>query len=79
MPWTLNIELDQEEDGRWIADIPALPGTQCYGGTRAEAMAHVQALALRVLAERLDHNEARVGFPPDPIPGGLARRRVRVP
>ena len=58
MPWTLNIELDREEDGRWIADIPALPGTQCYGGTRAEAMAHVQALALRVLAERLDHNEA---------------------
>ena len=56
MPWTLNIELDREEDGRWIADIPALPGTQCYGGTRAEAM--VQALALRVLAERLDHNEA---------------------
>jgi predicted RNase H-like HicB family nuclease len=49
----LTIELEPEADGRWIADVPALPGTLCYGTTRAEAMAHVQALALRVLAERL--------------------------
>ncbi len=58
MPMNLAIELEREEDGRWIADIPYLPGTQCYGATRAEALAHVQALALRVLAERLEHNEA---------------------
>lgn len=57
MPWSLTIELEREDDGRWLADISALPGTQCYGSTRAEALAHVQALALRVLAERLDHNE----------------------
>jgi predicted RNase H-like HicB family nuclease len=58
MPWTLTIDIEREEEGRWIAEIPALPGTQCYGATRAEAMAHVQALVLRVLAERLDHAEA---------------------
>ncbi len=58
MPMNLAIELEREEDGRWIADIPYLPGAQCYGATRAEALAHVQALALRVLAERLEHNEA---------------------
>lgn len=58
MPLDLAIELDREDDGRWLADIPALPGTMCYGQTRSEAVAHVQALALRVLAERLEHNEA---------------------
>ncbi|MBM3494483.1 MAG: type II toxin-antitoxin system HicB family antitoxin [Armatimonadetes bacterium] len=52
------IELDREEDGRWIADIPDLPGVLCYGATRDEAMARVQALALRVLAERLEQAEA---------------------
>jgi predicted RNase H-like HicB family nuclease len=52
------IELDREDDGRWIADIPDLPGVQCYGATREEAIARVQALALRVLAERLEHGEA---------------------
>ena len=54
----LTIELESETDGRWIAEVPALPGTLCYGRTRAEAIAHVQALALRVLAERLEHDEA---------------------
>ena len=52
------IELDREEDGRWIAEVPDLPGVACYGGTRDEAIARVQALALRVLAERLEHAEA---------------------
>jgi len=52
------IEIDREEDGRWIADIPDLPGVLCYGSTRNEALARVQALALRVLAERLEHAEA---------------------
>ena len=58
MPLDFAIELDREDDGRWLAEVPALPGTLCYGGTRAEAVAHIQALALRVLAERLEHNEA---------------------
>jgi len=56
------IELDREEDGRWIAEIPDLPGVLCYGSTRDEAMARVQALALRVLAERLEKAEAPAEF-----------------
>ena len=52
------IELDREEDGRWLAEIPDLPGVLCYGTSRDEAIARVQALALRVLAERLEHAEA---------------------
>ncbi len=58
MPLDLSIELDREDDGRWMAEVPALPGTLCYGQSRGEAVAHVQALALRVLAERLEHGEA---------------------
>jgi predicted RNase H-like HicB family nuclease len=56
------IELDREEDGRWIADIPVLPGVLCYGTTRDEAVARVQALALRVLAERLEQAESPAEF-----------------
>jgi predicted RNase H-like HicB family nuclease len=52
------IELEREDDGRWIAEIRDLPGTLCYGASRDEALARVQALALRVLAERLEHAEA---------------------
>lgn len=55
---TLIIEIEQEEDGRWIAEVPALSGVLCYGATRDEAIARGQALALRVLAERLEHGEA---------------------
>jgi len=55
---TLTIEIEREADGRWIAEVPGLPGTLCYGRTRQEAIAHVQALALRVIAERLEHDEA---------------------
>lgn len=51
------VELEREEDGRWIADVPDLPGVMTYGGTREEAIVRVQALALRVLAERLEHGE----------------------
>lgn len=54
----LRIELEQEADGRWIGDIPALPGVMAYGPTKAAALAAVQALALRAMADRLDHNEA---------------------
>jgi predicted RNase H-like HicB family nuclease len=52
------IEIEREDDGRWIAEVPDLPGVLTYGQSRDEAIAHVQALALRVLADRLDHGEA---------------------
>ena len=55
---TLNIELEQEADGRWIAEVSDLPGVLAYGVTRPDAVAKVQALALRALAERLEHGEA---------------------
>jgi predicted RNase H-like HicB family nuclease len=55
---TFEIELDQETDGRWVAEVPALPGVLTYGVTRTDAVAKIQALALRVLAERLEHGEA---------------------
>jgi predicted RNase H-like HicB family nuclease len=52
-----NIEYEREEDGRWIADAPQLPGVLAYGTTADEAMAKAEALALRVLAERLEMAE----------------------
>lgn len=54
---TLLVELDREEDGRWIAEISAIPGCLVYGRTREEALSRVEALALRVLADRLEHGE----------------------
>jgi predicted RNase H-like HicB family nuclease len=52
------LELEQEDDGRWIAEVVELPGAMAYGATSAEAQAKAQALALRVVAERLEHGEA---------------------
>ncbi|HWF60618.1 MAG TPA: type II toxin-antitoxin system HicB family antitoxin [Nitrospira sp.] len=52
------VELEQEEDGRWIGEVPSLPGVMAYGTTRSQALASVQALALHVLADRLEHGEA---------------------
>jgi len=54
---TLTIEIEQEDDGRWIAEIPQIPGAMAYGRTREEAVSRVEALALRVLAERIEHGE----------------------
>lgn len=54
----LTIETDQEDDGRWIAEVPELAGVLAYGATRDEAMAKAEVLALRVLAEQLEHGEA---------------------
>ena len=48
------IEFDREDDGRWIAAIPALSGVHCYGDTKEEASRKVEALALRVLADRIE-------------------------
>lgn len=53
----LRIELEQEDDGRWIAEIADLAGVMAYGATAEEATAKVEALALRTLADRLDHGE----------------------
>jgi predicted RNase H-like HicB family nuclease len=54
----LAIEFERENDGRWIAEVPALSGVLAYGTSRDQAVAMVQALTLRVLAERLEHSEA---------------------
>lgn len=56
MPFTIDVE--QEDDGRWLAEVTDLPGALSYGPTRQEAIERVQALSLRVLADRLDHGEA---------------------
>jgi len=53
----MKIEIEREDDGRWIAEVPDLPGVMVYGKTRHEAIAKVEALALRVLADRLEHGE----------------------
>jgi predicted RNase H-like HicB family nuclease len=53
------IEIEPEDDGRWLAEVPELPGVLAYGATRDEAMSRAQVLALRVIAERLEHNEAK--------------------
>ena len=61
MSETYTIELDREEDGRWIAEIAALPGVMVYGASREDALAKCQALALRVLADRIEHGEPPTG------------------
>ena len=53
----LRVEIELEEDGRWIAEVPDLPGVMAYGPSRDEAISRVEALALRVLADRLEHGE----------------------
>ena len=84
------IELEQETDGRWIAEVIALPGVMAYGKTPEEARAKVQALALRVLADPLEYGEAdsrsvSISFAeapgrlaPDPFARRLAGLRVRI-
>ncbi len=62
------IEHEREDDGRWLAEVPELPGVMAYGATADEAMAKAEVLALRVLAERLEHDEAA----PQPISIGFA-------
>jgi predicted RNase H-like HicB family nuclease len=53
----LKIELDREEDGRWMAEVIDIPGALAYGSTPEQAKANAQAIALRVLADRLEHGE----------------------
>ncbi len=54
----LTIECEREEDGRWLAEVPELPGVMAYGHSAVEAQTRAEVLALRVLAERLEHGEA---------------------
>ncbi|HEX3870640.1 MAG TPA: type II toxin-antitoxin system HicB family antitoxin [Pirellulales bacterium] len=61
----LTIEVEREDDGRWLAEIPDLPGVLAYGASRDDAIGKAQVLALRVLADRLDHGE------PVPQVGGV--------
>ena len=56
------VEYEQEEDGRWLAEVLELPGALAYGQTSEEALAKAQALALRVLADRLEHGESAREF-----------------
>lgn len=53
----LRVEIERETDGRWLAEVPELAGVMTYGQTRDTAIARIQALALRVLAERIEHGE----------------------
>ncbi len=55
----LTFETEREDDGRWIAEVPELAGVMAYGATELEAIGRAEALALRVLAERIEHGEAR--------------------
>ena len=53
----MNIEIEREEDGRWMAEVPDLPGVMAYGQNKKEAVSKVKVLALRVMADRLEHGE----------------------
>lgn len=55
---SLTISLEREEDGRWIAEVPDLPGVMVYGSTQEETILRVKALSLRVLADRIEHGES---------------------
>ena len=59
---TFTVEYEQESDGRWLAEVLELPGVLAYGSTSEEALAKTQALALRVLADRLEHGEGAPEF-----------------
>jgi predicted RNase H-like HicB family nuclease len=56
-----HVDIEQEDDGRFLAEVIDLPGVMAYGSSADEALAHVQALALRVLADRLEHDEGPRG------------------
>lgn len=64
----LAIETERESDGRRLAEIPGLPGTMAYGQTRGEAITRVEAMALRVMADRLEHGEPTASLPPQSRP-----------
>jgi predicted RNase H-like HicB family nuclease len=59
---SFTLEVEQEEDGRWIAEVCDLPGVMVYGTTRSDAIARVQALSLRVLADKIENGEDLPGI-----------------
>ncbi len=59
-PTQYTVEFEREDDGRWIADVTALPGVMAYGATKEEALLKCKALALRVIADRLEQHESTV-------------------
>lgn len=59
----VSLVVEREDDGRWIAEVPELPGVIVYGATESEAMAKAEVLALRVLAERIENSETG----PEPV------------
>jgi predicted RNase H-like HicB family nuclease len=59
---TFTVEFEREEDGRWLAEVLELPGVMAYGKTPDQAIARAQALALRALADRLEHDEGAPEF-----------------
>jgi predicted RNase H-like HicB family nuclease len=62
IPNHFTIEVEQEEDGRWIAEILEIPGVLVYGSTQQQAISNVQALALRVIADKLEYGEINLGL-----------------
>lgn len=62
MSMTFTVEYEREDDGRWLAEVVELPGVLAYGQSSDEAVARAQALALRVLADRLEHGEGPPEF-----------------
>ena len=74
----LKVECEQEDDGRWLAQVPELPGVLAYGASADEAMTKAEALAFRILAERLEQNESRplaIRFPGQDIEQSDCARR----
>ena len=73
----ITFDTEREDDGRWLAELPELAGVMAYGATQSEAIAKAEVLALRVLAERLEHNETgprmltRIAKATDLTPDGL--------
>ena len=58
----MQVEVEREEDGRWLAEVPAMPGALAYGATKEEAIARVEALVGRILADKLEHGEPAPGL-----------------
>ena len=58
----MQVEVEREDDGRWIAEVPALPGAMAYGTSKSEAVAKVEALVLRALADKIEHGEEPPGL-----------------
>ena len=53
----MRVEFEQEQDGRWLAEVPSIPGAMAYGATKKEAVARVEAMVLRILADKVEHGE----------------------